>query len=300
MSSTTDDSRATIPIGWPHIWYPEITSTMDVATRLAASGAPHGTLVEAAFQSAGRGRHGRSWKAPAGRAFLSSWILRLPAGHDSAVLSPLIALALMRAIRGLATVVPLGYKWPNDVYIGDRKVAGILLTARNCGPEVVLIAGIGVNLARPPDGPAQAAYLQDWLPKVSAVALREALGHQLDTIVTRYRSDPSLGDDDRSALEASMVWRDTEVEIHASTGIIRGQITGLAMDGSLIVTHAERGKPIRLRSGEVTQGPRPSAQDLLRGAVYFAERESDDASADGERPTRNDEFFTDGRADAGT
>jgi BirA family transcriptional regulator, biotin operon repressor / biotin---[acetyl-CoA-carboxylase] ligase len=294
MPSATDGSRAMVPFGWPHIWYSDVTSTMDVATRLAASGAPHGTLVEAAFQSAGRGRHGRSWNAPAGRAFLSSWILRLPAKHDSSVLSPLIALALMRAIDGESTALPLGYKWPNDVYIGDHKVAGILLTARSGGSEVVLVAGIGVNLGRPPSGPAQAAYLHDWLPGVTAMALRQALGHQLDATVTRYRSDPALGDDDRSALEACMVWRDTEVEIQTSTGIVRGRMTGLAKNGSLIVALSGRGQPISLRSGEVTQGPRPSAQNPPRGAVYFAERESDDASADGERPTRNDGFFTDG------
>jgi BirA family transcriptional regulator, biotin operon repressor / biotin---[acetyl-CoA-carboxylase] ligase len=300
MSHATDDSRATIRFGWPHIWYSHVTSTMDVAARLAERGAPHGTVVEAAFQSAGRGRQGRGWEAPAGHAFLSSWILRVSTGHDSAVLSPLIALALLRALGDLTTTAPLGYKWPNDVFIGDRKVAGILLTSRHRGAEAVVIAGVGVNLIRPPNAPAASAWLENWLPGATAVALRVTLGHELDTIMERYRSGPGLCEDDRDALEATMVWRDREVEVHASTGIVRGRMRGLALDGSLILTPTGGGKPILLRSGEVTRGPRPSAQNPPGGAVYFPERESDDASADAERPIRNDGFFTDGRAGAGT
>lgn len=300
MSRATDGRRVTDRLGWPHIWHSHVTSTMDVATRLAAHGAPHGTVVEAAFQSAGRGRRGRTWEAHAGRAFLTSWILRVPASHDTAVLSPLIALALLRALRELTATAPLGYKWPNDVFIADRKVAGILLAARHRGAEVEVIAGVGVNLGRHPDAPAYCAYLEDWLPGVTTVTLRMALADELGEIISLYRSAPGLSQHDRHALETSMVWCDREVEVRVPTGVVRGHIMGLAMDGSLLLTPLGRNAPINLRSGEVARGPRPSAQNPLGGAVYFPERESDDASADAERPTGNDGFFTDGRAGAGT
>ena len=140
-------------LGRPRLHLRETASTNDRARELAAVGAPHGTLVTAAAQSAGRGRQGRSWSAPPGRALLMSLVLR--EAH------PLLPLA---AAVGVAEAVgdDARIKWPNDVLVADRKVAGILAEGRP--QEGWAVLGIGVNVAvcvedLPPELHATAATL---------------------------------------------------------------------------------------------------------------------------------------------
>jgi BirA family biotin operon repressor/biotin-[acetyl-CoA-carboxylase] ligase len=123
-------------LGRPRLHLREIGSTNDRARDLAAAGAPHGALVTASAQTAGRGRQGRSWIAPPGRALLLSLVL--------CDLDPLLPL---RAGLAVADVAGSGaqVKWPNDVLVDKRKVAGILVEARPQDGWAVL--GVGVNVA---------------------------------------------------------------------------------------------------------------------------------------------------------
>jgi BirA family biotin operon repressor/biotin-[acetyl-CoA-carboxylase] ligase len=111
-------------------------STNVTARELAARGAPHGTLVTADAQTAGRGRQGRRWSAPAAVSLLCSWVIREP--------SPLLSLAAGIAVAELAGDRAL-VKWPNDVLIEERKLAGILVEGRP--QERWAVLGIGVNVA---------------------------------------------------------------------------------------------------------------------------------------------------------
>ncbi len=120
---------------------------------LAERGAPHGTLVTASSQSAGRGRQGRTWTAPPGRALLCSLVLR-----DPPRLLPLAAGAAVAELVGQAARV----KWPNDVLLEGRKLAGILVEGRP--QEGWAVLGIGINVALhdedfPPELRAKAATL---------------------------------------------------------------------------------------------------------------------------------------------
>jgi BirA family biotin operon repressor/biotin-[acetyl-CoA-carboxylase] ligase len=126
----------TAPFGTPRLHLRLTDSTNTRARELAVAGAPHGTLVTAAEQSAGRGRQGRSWMAPAGRSLLGSVVVRDP--------PPLTSL---RAGVATAEAVASGaqLKWPNDVYVDRRKVAGILVEARPQDGWGVI--GVGVNVA---------------------------------------------------------------------------------------------------------------------------------------------------------
>jgi BirA family biotin operon repressor/biotin-[acetyl-CoA-carboxylase] ligase len=136
------------PLGTPHLHLRETTSTSDTARALAAAGAPHGTLVTAAAQTAGRGRQGRTWSAPAGRPLLMSLVLRDP--HRLLPLAAAVAVAEAAATTGADARI----KWPNDVLIGGRKVAGVLAEARPQDGWAVL--GIGVNVAvRPGELPEE-------------------------------------------------------------------------------------------------------------------------------------------------
>jgi BirA family biotin operon repressor/biotin-[acetyl-CoA-carboxylase] ligase len=132
-------------LGAPHLHLRSTTSTSDRARELAVAGAPHGTLVTASEQSAGRGRQGRVWTAPAGCALLMSLVLR-----DPPDLLPLAAgVAVARACGAGARV-----KWPNDVLLEGRKVAGILAEGRP--QEGWAVLGVGVNVAvRLSDLPAE-------------------------------------------------------------------------------------------------------------------------------------------------
>jgi BirA family transcriptional regulator, biotin operon repressor / biotin---[acetyl-CoA-carboxylase] ligase len=117
-------------------------STNDRARELAEKGAPSGTVVTADEQTAGRGRTGRKWSAPRGSALLCSAILRPLEAHHS--LLPLaVPIAVCEAAESLAPV-ECRVKWPNDVWAGERKLAGVLIEARF--PDWAVI-GVGLNLS---------------------------------------------------------------------------------------------------------------------------------------------------------
>lgn len=131
---------AAAPFGTPRLHLRLTDSTNTRARELAARGAPHGLLVTASEQSAGRGRQGRTWTAPAGSSLLCSIVVRDPP-------------PLMSLVAGVATAEAVGpdarLKWPNDVYVDRRKVAGILVEGRP--QERWGVIGVGVNVAVAPD-----------------------------------------------------------------------------------------------------------------------------------------------------
>jgi BirA family biotin operon repressor/biotin-[acetyl-CoA-carboxylase] ligase len=124
------------PLGRPRLHLRETSSTNDVARTLASGGAPHGTVVTASAQSAGRGRQGRTWSAPSGRSLLMTVVLR-----DPPSLLPLVAAVAVSDVCGEEARI----KWPNDVLIDGRKVAGILAEGRP--QEGWAVLGIGLNVA---------------------------------------------------------------------------------------------------------------------------------------------------------
>ena len=129
------------------VYLPSVDSTNRRARQLAAEGAPHGTLVIADEQTAGRGRRGRGWTSPAGEGVFMSLILR-PQSHPSEVarLSMQTALAVALSIAQ-TTGLDARIKWPNDIVCGGRKVCGMLLEM-NADEQAVhdVVAGIGINV----------------------------------------------------------------------------------------------------------------------------------------------------------
>lgn len=211
-------------LGRPRVHARVLASTNDRARDLAVAGAPHGTLVTAAEQTAGRGRQGRSWTAPAGGALLMSLVLR----HWDGLL-PLRAGLAVAEVAGPGALV----KWPNDVLLGGRKLAGVLGEARPRDGWVVL--GIGVNCTAAPPGLPAATLGRD--PEPVLADLLAALEHRL--------ADP----DPLDALRA----RDALLgrPVHWDGGEGTGE--GIAADGSLHVRTAE-GEIAVLHAGEVHLG----------------------------------------------
>jgi BirA family transcriptional regulator, biotin operon repressor / biotin---[acetyl-CoA-carboxylase] ligase len=145
--------------GKPHEHHERLGSTNTRARELAAEGAEHGTVVTADEQTAGRGRQGRTWTAPPGKALLYSAIVR-PLDERHLMLPLAVPLAVCEAAEELAGTLAhgddatapnfhCGVKWPNDVLVDRRKLAGILVEARP--QDGWAVVGVGLNLTISPD-----------------------------------------------------------------------------------------------------------------------------------------------------
>ncbi len=130
--------------GSPHRHFRVTDSTNSRARELVEAGAPGGTVVTAAEQTAGRGRQGRAWTAPPGKALLYSAVLR-PLDERHLLLPLAVPLAVCEAAEGLEPGVECAIKWPNDVWVEGRKLAGVLIEAKPQKGWAVI--GVGLNLA---------------------------------------------------------------------------------------------------------------------------------------------------------
>lgn len=149
-------------------WFADVGSTNDEAIALANRGAEEGWLVGADSQSAGRGRHGRSWSSPPGAGLYLSVVLR-PPSHAAPLLTLAAGVGVAEGIQAATGAEPR-LKWPNDVYLassGSRKVAGILADGGTSGMRVdYVVVGVGVNVRKailPADVAARATSLEDEL-----------------------------------------------------------------------------------------------------------------------------------------
>jgi BirA family transcriptional regulator, biotin operon repressor / biotin---[acetyl-CoA-carboxylase] ligase len=218
-------------LGTPRLHLRITDSTNIRARELAAAGAPHGTLVTAAEQSAGRGRQGRAWSAPAGRALLCSLVIRRP--------PRLLALAAGVAVAetvGADSVV----KWPNDVLVHDRKVAGILTEGRP--QEDWSVLGIGINVALgvaelPPELRDTAGTLG-----LGAEAIEPTLTELLSAL-TRWVTAPA------EVVTAAVRSRDALLDRSISWAGGTGTGAGIDDDGRLLVAMGDR--RVALNAGEV-------------------------------------------------
>ena len=135
---------------WRGVYFETVDSTQDEARRAARAGAPDKSVFVANYQRAGRGRQGRRWVAPAGTSLLLSVLFRQASrGRLPQRFTSLAALALIEAIEALLPGTSAAIKWPNDVLIDGRKVAGVLAESTTNGIELTIIVGIGVNVAIP-------------------------------------------------------------------------------------------------------------------------------------------------------
>jgi len=129
--------------GKPHRHFRRTDSTNSRARELAAAGAPHGTVVTATEQTAGRGRQGRTWTAPPGKALLYSAIVR-PLEERHVTLPLAVPLAVCEAAEELNPTLECKVKWPNDIHVEGRKLSGVLIEARPQDGWAVI--GVGLNL----------------------------------------------------------------------------------------------------------------------------------------------------------
>lgn len=156
------------------VFLEETDSTNRVAKELARQGAPHGIAVLAERQTAGRGRLGRAFFSPEGGLYLSVILYPQCSPEDRALMTPMAAVAVCRALEQICGVSP-GIKWVNDLHLGGKKLCGIL--CEGCGDAVIV--GIGLNLYTPEGGfPAEIPATALDVP-VDRRVLAEAIRQQL-------------------------------------------------------------------------------------------------------------------------
>ncbi len=239
-----EESARPAPFGTPHRHFRRTDSTNTRARELAAAGAPHGIVVTAAEQTAGRGRQGRTWTAPAGKALLYSAVLR-PLDDRHLLLPLAVPLAVCDAAEDLNDSVECGVKWPNDVQIDGRKLAGVLIEARPQDGWAVI--GVGMNLTIstrefPPDLRDRAVSLFEPSEGGPGTALAAA------AILSRHLTDWVAAEPD-AVLDA---WRrrDALRGRRVSWGGGSGVAAGIDDRGYLIVVVAG-GERVTVGSGEV-------------------------------------------------
>lgn len=234
-----------VPFDGPTVHHRLTDSTNDRARELAAGGALSGTVVIADEQSAGRGRTGRKWSAPPGAALLCSAVLRPLEAHH-ALLPLAVPLAVCDAAEALAPV-ECQVKWPNDVWLAERKLAGVLIEAR---PPEWAVIGVGLNLsiaddAFPQDLRWPATSLGHGVTAAQALdALREGLGRW----VSAEPGEVAAAFDERDALRGREVaWEG----VGGSGSQGEGVCEGIDERGNLVVV-TEAGERVSLGSGEVS------------------------------------------------
>ncbi|GAA1592446.1 biotin--[acetyl-CoA-carboxylase] ligase [Kribbella hippodromi] len=230
----------------------ETPSTNAVVAAAAASGQPEGLVVTAEYQSSGRGRLGRTWTTPPQSAVLMSVLLR-PTAVDASRwpwLGLLVPLAVAAAVREVGEI-PAQVKWPNDVLVENRKLAGILLE-RVEGPAAVVGIGLNVTL-RESEKPHEAATSLA-LENAATTDRATVLAAVLRQLATRYQSwveangDPAVLLPEYRELSATL-GRPVRVELPDGT-FLTGTARDLADDGRLIVD--TRDGVHQLAAGDVT------------------------------------------------
>jgi len=237
-------------IGQRIIYYPKLTSTMDVARREAQQGAAEGTVVIAGEQTAGRGRIKRAWLSPKGSIALS--VILYPGVTYLPFLIMLASLAVVHSIdkvAGLKSQV----KWPNDVLINGRKVCGILVESEVRGDKVnYAIIGIGINanfrVSDFPEISSIATSLSDELGRdISRLDLIQCLLVEIERLYLTLQAGGSIYEE----------WRDNLVtlgrRVHVKSGedVYEGIAEEVARDGSLLLRRSD-GSLTKIVAGDVT------------------------------------------------
>ncbi len=233
------------------VWYEDVGSTNDAAASLADEGAPEGCVVAANAQSSGRGRFGRSWASPPGAGLYVSAILR-PSREALPLVTIAAGVAVAEGVQAASGLNPC-VKWPNDVYVGVRKLAGILAEGGTSPAGVDhVVLGFGINLrpaAFPPDVAARATSIESELGR--GVDRGLVLAECLAALANRYHAL------ENGASEAVITaWRaraaehlGKSVEFDAGRGALRGTAHDIDARGALLVRVGR--EIIRVISGEV-------------------------------------------------
>ena len=237
-------------LGKKVIYYPTVTSTMDVARDEARKGATTGTMVIAGEQTEGRGRKKRTWISPKGNIAFS--VILYP---EVSYLPFLVVIAALAVARGIEEIIGLKtqIKWPNDILIAGKKVGGILIENEVKGKEVqYAIVGIGINTEITPvvrgSGALAATCLKDEMGEnvIRTDIIKQILQEMGRLYLELPDSEPLLRE-----------WRDRlitlgkSVRVYSKGTMLEGVAEAVDATGSLLLRHAD-GSSTTIVAGDVT------------------------------------------------
>lgn len=243
----------TLPSPYHLIALESVDSTNEEAKRLAADGAPEGTVIWAKQQTAGRGRRGRSWVSEEGNLYCS--LLLRPKCHAFKAMN-LSFIAGLSMAEAVASVLPKGTfvncKWPNDVLVEGKKISGILLETQTVplGGLDWMVIGAGLNITSHPvdvEFPATCLAREKVKEGVTAV-------HMLETFCLRFLAGyvtwKNLGfEPARKAWLRRAAWIGQEITVRLDRETLKGEFKTLDRDGSLILL--QEGNERRITAGDV-------------------------------------------------
>jgi BirA family biotin operon repressor/biotin-[acetyl-CoA-carboxylase] ligase len=228
-----------------------VDSTQASAFALAAGGAVDGTVVVADYQAAGRGRRGRRWEAAPGQSLLATILVRpclAPPQWPAYSLATAVAVAETLARTG---GLPARLKWPNDVLIGGRKIAGILLESRIVGDaaSAVIAVGVGMNLA-------QRAFPAGLAARATSVAIETGRAIERDAVLTTLLETfdawrARLEDVGMAPVRARWLSLADTIGRRVSIDGLSGVAVDLDPDGALVLE--DGGRRHRVTAGEVVE-----------------------------------------------
>jgi len=254
--------RAGLPtrfVGQTVYYWPTVGSTNDELKRLAEAGAPEGTLAITEEQTAGRGRRGRRWIAPVGSSLLCSLLFRpaFLAPTQVQQLTMLCSLAAADAVTEVTGLQP-GLKWPNDLVLNGKKLAGVLTELGFEGEKLAwVIVGLGLNV-----NVDFSRHRNRWGElSDTAISLMMALGHSLPRlpllqsyltkVETRYQALRS-GHSPHREWTARLTTLGQSVTVTAPDGTHRGVAEGVDETGALLLRRSD-GQVMRILTGDVTR-----------------------------------------------
>ena len=256
MLAGVEDGTPVWPTQWVVEHVAETGSTNADLLAAARDGAPAGTVRHTDHQTAGRGRLGRTWEAPPGASLLCSILLRPPSGAPVHRCTQAVAVAAARACERELGFTPV-LKWPNDLVVGDRKLAGVLAEALVEGGSVTaVVVGIGMNLRWPRPMPGELA------------ATATSANHHTTVPVERDRVLAALLEelaallpgDVRTAYRARLGTLGQEVTVQLPGGeVLEGRAVDVGEAGDLLVAPHDGGPVRSVQAGDV-QRLRPRSE----------------------------------------
>jgi BirA family transcriptional regulator, biotin operon repressor / biotin---[acetyl-CoA-carboxylase] ligase len=242
--------RVALPPGWRVLHEPSVESTNDLAREAARRDWPDRSVFVADYQTRGRGRHGRTWLCPPWAGLLMSVLLRRR-DAPAYTYTMLAAVALSESIERLLALEP-AIKWPNDVVIDGKKVAGVLAEASDDGREQIIVVGVGVNVNLDPDEIAD-------LPNATSLSIEAGVavhrGELLTLMLERFdswlRGDRFQIEDGLWSAWNGRLWgRDQNIRVQEGDELLVGTVVGGNRDGTLLVRLGD-GTVRRIVAGEI-------------------------------------------------
>ena len=237
--SAAGDATAALPVGYRRLAFDRVASTNDEARRLAETGAGEFLVVTGEIQTAGRGRQGRAWVSPHGNLYVSFLLRPAVKPAQAGEFGFGVAVAVAESAEQLAPGHDAKCKWPNDILVAGKKIAGILLESRGT-PETLdwLIAGVGLNVA---EAPEKTAWPATSLAALGSGALAEqalqVLAARIDAWYRQWRASgfPAL----REAWLARAHALGETLKIKRNGDEREGKFVGLDPSGALVLELAD-------------------------------------------------------------